>query len=306
MSGNTYRPAERAHAATDGLELRIGYLDHRPSFLALADLLDETFGIDIRDLDRFGGPDPSAVAFGYFDREGRCVANFSSFDMVLLMDGVVRTLAGYQSGAVRPAYRGRGLYQDLMRRAFSRTAERGLAGELLLTDKPALYGAHGFSTRRTRIFRGQMPELRGRPEARHLSLEHDADLRLVREALESRTAPSLRFSVLGPSIGFLLNAAWDSEIRLSHLPGLAAIAVWREAPGVLQLLDIVAPDMPPLNAVLDALGIRSGMVEVLFAPDRIGWAGEAVYQPGACLLMERLSDGLEGGDPIAFSPINDF
>ena len=71
----------------DGLRLRSGYFDDRAAFRALADLLRETFGIDIGQLDRLGGPDPSAVPFGYFDPTGRCVANFSAFSMPLLVGG---------------------------------------------------------------------------------------------------------------------------------------------------------------------------------------------------------------------------
>ena len=70
-----------------GLELRTGYFCDRPSFLALAGLLQDIFDIDIALLDRFGGPDLTATPFGYFDSDGRCVANFSAFSMPLVVDG---------------------------------------------------------------------------------------------------------------------------------------------------------------------------------------------------------------------------
>lgn len=57
-----------------GLTLRSGYFGERFDFLALADLLKDTFEIDIAVLDRFGGPDSSAMPFGLFDEDGRCQA----------------------------------------------------------------------------------------------------------------------------------------------------------------------------------------------------------------------------------------
>ena len=55
-----------------GLELKTGYFSDVKAFAALVNLLQDTFGIDIGLLERFGGPDPSCVPFGYFDATGRC------------------------------------------------------------------------------------------------------------------------------------------------------------------------------------------------------------------------------------------
>ena len=78
------------------LEFRADYVADPCAFAALADLLQDTFDIDIRVIDRFGGPDPTSMPSGYFDAAGRCVANFSAFSLPLVIDGKLRRAAGYQ------------------------------------------------------------------------------------------------------------------------------------------------------------------------------------------------------------------
>ena len=201
----------------DGLRLRSGYFHDRAAFQALADLLRETFGIDIGQLDRLGGPDPSAVPFGYFDEAGRCVANFSAFSMPLLVGDRVVRAAGYQSGAVRPEYRGRGLYRDLMRRAFGWAEAAGFELGILLTDKPALYEPYGFRVVEQHVFHGPAPEKTPAKECHSLSIADDKDVLLMRSLLAERVPVSNRFAVAGHSREFLLKACFDPAIRLSHL-----------------------------------------------------------------------------------------
>jgi GNAT superfamily N-acetyltransferase len=272
---------------TEGLELRSGYFADRQSFLALAGLLQDVFDIDIGLLDRFGGPDLTAMPFGYFDTDGRCVANFSAFSMPVVVDNRLVRAAGYQSGAVRPDYRGRGLYRDLMQRAFAWAEAEGFEAHVLLTDKPDLYRPYGFETVPQHAFRGPMPLIKGMADCRPLSLDDASDLALVTAILEARCDVSERFSVRRQTKTFLLNACFDPEIRLSHLAELDAIIAWKVGEGTLRLLDVAAREMPDLAAIVGALGVDPATVEVLFPPDRLGWEGDAVPYRGSCDLMVR-------------------
>lgn len=279
------------------LELRTGFFADRPSFLALAALLDETFDIDIGFLDRFGGPDLAAMPCGYFDADGRCVANFSAFAMPLMVDGRPVRAVGYQSGAVRPEYRGRGLYRDVMRRAFDWARAEGFEVDLLLTDKPDLYRPYGFETVPQHLFRGPMPPAKGKPNARPLLLGDAADLALVTEALDHRCDVSRRFAVQGATRTFLLNACFDQDIRLSHLPSLDTVVAWKQDGETLRLLDVVSREVPDLSALAGAMG-NVKRVEALFPPDQLGWDGEAVPYQGSCDLMIRVGRA----SPVPSSP----
>jgi GNAT superfamily N-acetyltransferase len=275
-----------AVAAADGLRLRSGYFGDRPAFLALADLLEDTFDIDIRLVDRFGGPDPTSMPFGYFDMTGRCVANFSAVSMPLVIDGRPVRAVGYQSGAVRPEFRGKGLYRDLMRHAFAWAEAQDFELGILLTDKPALYEPYGFRSMPQHVFRGPAPTGTSRPTARVLNIEDGGDIAPIRRLLPARQPVSSLFAVTGHWIEFPLNACFDPTIRLSHIPGLDAIVAWRLGEGVFELLDIVACEVPPLAAVVGTLGIEQSVIAVHFPPDRLEWKS---YRPeayrSACDLM---------------------
>lgn len=282
----------------EGLELRAGYFADRSSFLALVGLLQDIFDIDIALLDRFGGPDLTAMPFGYFDAEGRCVANFSAFSMPLVVDGRHVRAVGYQSGAVRPDYRGQGLYRDLMRRAYDWADREGFEAHLLLTDKPDLYRGYDFEVVPQHLFRGEMPAPTGTADSRLLSLVDDGDLALVTALLEKRCEVSQRFAVRRATKTFLLNGGFDPDIRLSHLVGLDAIVAWKEEDAVLRLLDVVASEMPSLSDVVGALGSRAATVEVMFPPDQFDWQGESVSYRGYCDLMVRTG----GANPVPQMP----
>jgi predicted N-acetyltransferase YhbS len=278
----------------DGLELRTGYFADRPSFLALADLLQDIFDIDIALLDRFGGPDLTAMPFGYFDAAGRCVANFSAFSMPLVVDGRPVRAVGYQSGAVRPEYRGQGLYRDLMQRAFGWADAQGFEAHLLLTDKPDLYRSYGFEVAPQHLFRGDGPVPAGKADARPLSLGDDEDLALVTRLLEARCEVSQRFAVRRATKTFLLNGCFDPDMRLSHLAGPDAIVAWKQDGAILRILDVVAGAMPSLSDVVGGLGSKAATVEVMFSPDKLDWQGEPIPYRGYCDLMVRAG----AADPV--------
>lgn len=292
---------------TEGLELRTDYFGDRQSFLALVDLLRDTFDIDIGIVHRFGGQDPTSMPFGYFDADGRCVANFSGFSMPVVIGGKPVRAAGYQSGAVRPEYRGRGLYRDLMQRVFAWQRAEGFALGILLTDTPEIYEPYGFRTVEQHFFRGEALRAGYGGACRHLSIEAPDDVALVRAMLARRSPVSDRFAVAGQGLMFLLNGCFDPEIRISHLVDRDAIVAWQQDGGTLKILDVVAVDIPGLSAIVAGLGVDAGTVEVYFPPDRLGWQGEPIAYEGPCELMisgEMLE--LSALQPLMLSPMADF
>jgi GNAT superfamily N-acetyltransferase len=289
------------------LTLREGYFEDPNAFRALADLLQDVFGIDIGLQSRFGGPDPSSMPFGYFDATGRCVANFSVFSMPLVVKGRVIEAAGFQSGAVLPAFRGQGLYRDLMQRAFAWADKQGFEAGFLLTDKPELYHDYGFRVVPQFCFCGEVTQtVPADAEAREIDLENQDDVALVLRALGDREPVSRQLSVVRQSEMFLLNAALDPEIRLSYLPGLDAILAWKLRRGTLQMLDIVARQIPSMSEIRGALSVPHDRIEVFFPTDRLEWSGSARPYDGSCALMV---SGLQPSDiptPSMLSPMADF
>lgn len=289
------------------LTLREGYFEDPNAFRALADLLQDVFGIDIGLQSRFSGPDPSSMPFGYFDGAGRCVANFSVFSMPLLIKRRVVKAAGFQSGAVRPAFRGQGLYRDLMQRAFAWVDKQGFEAGFLLTDKPELYHDYRFRVVPQFCFCGEVTQtVPADAEAREIDLENQDDVALVLRILADREPVARQLSVVRQSEMFLLNAALDPEIRLSYLPSFDAILAWKLRRGTLQMLDIAARQMPLMSEIRSALSVPHDRIEVFFPTDRLEWSGSARPYDGSCALMVR---GLQPSDiptPSMLSPMADF
>lgn len=289
------------------LEFRSDYFGDRAAFRALVDLLFDTFDIDIGQLDRMGGPDPTSMPFGYFDEAGRCVANFSAFSTPLVIHGRQVRAVGYQSGAVRPEYRGQGLYRDLMQRALAWAEAQGFELGMLLTDKPGLYEPYGFRVIEQHMFHGPIPAAAPALPCRDLSIENDADVALMRSVLAARMPVSERFAVAGHIEEFLLNACFDPSIRLSHMPGHDAIVAWREEAGTFHLLDIASRNIPSLAQIISAVQTHAGRVAVYFPTDRLGWSGEAGRYEGACELMVTGDTGaLFSLGPFMLSPMAEF
>jgi GNAT superfamily N-acetyltransferase len=290
-----------------GLTLRQRYFSDLSAFQALADLLQDVFGIDISLQNRLGGSDPSSMPFGYFDDTGRCVANFSAFSMPVVIGGRVVRAAGYQSGAVRPEFRGRGLYRDLMQRAFAWADADGFEAGILLTDKPDLYRSYGFQVVPQFLFCGDFPQNASREiDAQDLDLANANDLHLVSDILAKRQPVSGVFAVQRQSEMFLLNALFDPQIRLSHLPALDAVIAFKICGDTLQILDIAAGQIPLMADICSALGVAADRIEVFFPQDRLGWTGAPRPYAGSCALMIRGLDPFAIASPAMLSPMADF
>lgn len=150
--------AERLDSA--GLTFRQDYFGDPAGWAALVSLLQDIFGIDIGPLRRLGGPDPTSMPFGWFDAEGGLAANISAFALPFVINGRIVNAAGLQSGAVRPPWRGRGLYRDLTVKALDWCEQQGFEAIILYTDKPSLYEPYGFRPIPLHRYEGAAPSVR--------------------------------------------------------------------------------------------------------------------------------------------------
>lgn len=290
-----------------GLIFRSDYFDDSAAWQAVADLLEDTFGIDVIALDRFGGPDPTCTAFAWFNGAGACIANISAFALPLIIDGVVVQAAGLQSGAVRPNHRGRGLYRDVMQAALDHCDAKGFAAVLLLTDTPDLYTRHGFRTVPQHSFSGAAPKDGRAGTARRLQIENGDDVTLLCRLLNGRKPVSDRFAPLRQREMFLFNALLTPDVNLDFLEEDDVVVAWQ--PGEddrFELLDIVGASIPSLADILASLEISTARVNVRFAPDRLAWKGAALPDTGDMKLMLRGAENLLPAKPFALSPLAEF
>ena len=290
-----------------GLAFRSDYFGDPAAWQAVADLLEDTFGIDVTALDRFGGPDPTCTAFAWFDDSGACIANISAFALPLVIDGVFVNAAGLQSGAVRPSHRSQGLYRDVMQAALDHCDEKGFEAVTLLTETPDLYRRYGFRTLQQHSFSGSAPQDGRAGPVRRLDIENHGDISLLGRLLEGRKPVSNRFAPLRQREMFLFNALLMPDVNIDLLEAADAAVAWRlGADGGFELLDIVGARIPGLADILASLGLSPPRVTVHFAPDQLAWDGEAMPDEGDMVLMLRSTTQLQPKEPFALPPMAEF
>ncbi|ANM08812.1 MULTISPECIES: GNAT family N-acetyltransferase [unclassified Rhizobium] len=291
-----------------GLFFRQDYFGDPAGWAALVCLLQDIFGIDIGPLQQLGGPDPTSMPFGWFDAEGGLAANISAFALPFVLNGRLVHAAGLQSGAVRPPWRGRGLYRDLTVKALDWCERQGFEAVILYTDKPSLYEAYGFRAIAQHRYEGAAPVPSPFAGPARLLAPTDADdLALLQSLLERRSPVSTSLAVTANAAMFLINTQLDPDVRVSFLEDQAAAIAWKtDAAGRFSLLDIVAAEMPTLAEILGGLDIASAAVDVFFRPDKLDWTGAAQpLESGTVLMLRGLGDDVPHF-PAMLSPMADF
>lgn len=250
------------------LHFRSDYAHTKEGLAELSRLILDIFAVDISPLDRLGH-DLSVVAFGWW-QDGNLIANVSLYERRLWLAGEEVAAFGVQSVAVRPEWRGRGLFRDLMRRALDH-ADARVSLVILATGTPGLYRPFGF--RQLQEVKSSSTWVRQRAEAgfRELLLNVDADIALLRDLFSRRVPTSLLASACDHPALFMLKASLTPGIKLLHLPQLDAVVAVKRNWRTMILLDVVAPSIPPLAAIMTALDFDGARVDVHLTPDRLCW-----------------------------------
>ncbi|ARO28343.1 GCN5-related N-acetyltransferase protein [Rhizobium sp. NXC14] len=291
-----------------GLTFRQDYFGDPAGWAALVRLLQDIFGIDIGPLKHLGGPDPTSMPFGWFDATGELAANISAFALPFVINGRVVHAAGLQSGAVRPQWRGRGLYRDLTVKALDWCEQQGFEAVILYTDKPSLYEPYGFRSIPLHRYEGAAPApSTSAAPALPLSPTNADDLALLQALLKTRSPVSTTLSVTTNAAMFLINTQIDPEIRVSFLEDQQAVIAWKmDAAGRFSLLDVVASDIPSLAAILGGLDIASAGIDVFFRPEKLDWVGTPQPLESTTTLMQRGLGDVTPHFPAMLSPLADF
>ncbi len=243
-------------------------------------------------------------AFSYFARDGHCVANVDAAILPLVVDGERRDASAIRSVAVDPAWRSRGLFRELMTEALA-WCESGSPGPTLLyTEEPAIYHAFGFREVAQHAFIGPAPEPTPGPLARKLALDSPRDAERLREAVGRRTPASMRCTLLVDAPLFAVNLAKDEDVRLAYAHERDSVIAYEMDEDLLTLVDVVAPVIPDLAAILGALDVSPRRVKTLFPPDRLGWQGVPVAEDTGLMLRGTTPAAMTR--PFMFPPTAEF
>jgi GNAT superfamily N-acetyltransferase len=208
------------------------------------------------------------------------VSHVGVIEIPMVVAGVQRTVAGVHAVCTRPGHRGQGRSNAVLGEALRHIDDRyDLA--VLATEIPGFYEPFGFRVVEESLFEVPRASAGAASKAvRAIEASDPDDLDLVYALLRERQPVSNVFASLDPGWLFLIDevlTSWGLR-RLHFAPELDAILAYEVRNGTLCLLDIVAREIPPLDAVLKCIPDPFERVTLLFTPDRV-WDGELLLLP---------------------------
>ena len=227
---------------------------------------------------------------------GEAVCHVGAIAHRVELDGRDMVVGGVHAVATRSDRRRQGLARACLTEAMRWIDERFSISKLA-TEVPAVYVPHGFRALGVHCFPVEHAggEDRGRP------LRPDAERAWFLDLCAHRDPVSHRFASRDPGwlAGINLSLQWRSLADLAVLDALGAVVDWSvTGDGVLELHDVFARELPPLDDLL-RLAPPHCAVRLMFCPDRIAPRAPAVPMPAAGWWMVRGDWPL--GDEIPFA-----
>ena len=245
------------------------------------------------------------IAFSLFESSGQCLANVDTVAIPFVLDERLVLAAGIRSVAVDPAWRGRGLFRDLLNEALAWGDAQGAIPTFLYTGDPAIYEGFGFRGVPQHAFVGPAPAaVRGPMPARRLDLATASDRAIAHKLLSDRAPISSQCALEIDAAQFFANVAKDPDLEAAHITRPEALILFESDGDDLTLVDIVAPAIPRLETILGALGLKPRRVKTLFPPDRLGWVGAPVVEDTGLMIRGATPPALTR--PFMFPPTAEF
>jgi ribosomal protein S18 acetylase RimI-like enzyme len=201
----------------------------------------------------------------------RAAAHVGVIELPLVIAGRPCRVGSIHAVCTDPERRGRGLGRALMQEALA--ACRARYDTLVLTTLiPEFYARLGFRPVREHAFSRALSRAAPAASPGRALTGAPGDLRLLRRLLERRAPVSERLGSLEAGTVFViaLMLTWGDLSRVHYHPGLDALTVHEVRDETLVLYDVVAPSIPPLEALATAIGADADRVITFFAPDRLG------------------------------------
>ena len=287
----------------DQLILRTDFFDDPTAHKAYAALMRDVFTLELEPSVAAVGRDPVWKPFALFDREGRCAAGIEAGVLTVMADAALLPITAIRLAGVDPAWRGLGLFRDLMSAALAWCEAAASGPTLLYTADHALYERFGFQPVAQFKTSGQAPPLVARQPSRVIDPHDSEDTALLRRILATRAPVSTRCALVGAASLFLSNVLGAEDLVLAYAADLDAIIVYEIDDTSILLVDIVAAAIPTMAQILSVLPLRP-RAEALFPTDRLDWTGGLVREETGLMLRGRAPAAMAG--PFMLPPTMEF
>lgn len=246
-------------------------------FGRLMDLLDVVFPGLRRGADRarsLGAPWESVSTPFVAVEDGRVVSHVGLIELPLVIDGRSETVGTVHGVATHPEHRRRGHYRRLIGELLASSADR-FRTLVLTTEHPEYFTPFGFRVVPEHVFTVPRPRPAGSGSVRLLDIDDAGDVSLLHRLLEDRAPVSQRLGVVREHGVFCFN---EGRRPLLYASDLDVVLCLERGSRTVTLYDVVGPELPDLDAVLDCLPGPISSVTLAFAPDLL--APDATPVPG--------------------------
>jgi len=223
---------------------------------------------------------------------GEVIAHLGLIPLELMLNHQKRKVAAIHGICVKPEFRGRGLFKQLMREALTYIANH-FSASLLFTDKPDLYHPYHFLVLPEYDYRVNSPGLfqKKKSDLRVLELDNTHDLQIMHDLLANRLPLSKQLSLLNESTIFTLD---NLNKKIYFSAQLNAIIIYQIVDQTLYLKDIVAERHYQLNEIIEKIPENFDKIILQFCPDQFNAPTTPVLANPECSIMVSQDFNFEG------------
>jgi GNAT superfamily N-acetyltransferase len=207
---------------------------------------------------------------------GQIVSHIGVIGLSMVLLGQIAPVGVIHAVATHPSYRRRGYYRRLMDEVIEDCAGR-YDTLILLTGNPEYYEPFGFRVVQEYCFTVHCRSAAGTDGLRLLDKQSAGDVAILNRLLETREPVSEVVGVVKEKAVFCFN---EGARPLRYAEDLDAIFCLEIQGAQLKLHDVVGPNVPPLEELLNRIPQPIEEVTIYFAPDRLGVDAE----PTPCVL----------------------
>jgi len=258
--------------------LRTEYWDDLPAREAFKAFMVDIHGLDFGAWETAGYWDHAYTPFSYFDGD-RVVASVCLYLLDAVLDGRKTRVLQISGVGTRPELRRRGLNRELTEIGLERMAGRH-EGVFLFSDEDAVpfYARCGFTPIEEFVEVAPVPSVRPREGLVKLDPGRTADRDLIHDRARRRAPISNRFAVMNPRL-VMFHALYTLRQRAYAVPELDCVVFFARENGVFRLFDVLAEEIPPLDALYPYVADDSDeRIELHFPADLVA-PGSTTLEP---------------------------
>jgi GNAT superfamily N-acetyltransferase len=214
----------------------------------------------------------ASIPFARFHEDGSLITHVGVLEIPMRLMGENVIAGGVHAVCTHPDFRRRGYYREIMNEVLDYCDKR-YETLILTTSNPEFYHPFGFRFVQEHSFIASVNSSGGVNGIRLLDINNIGDVNLLHRLLETRTPVSNILGVVNEKALFLVN---EATIPMYYFPDLDTIACMSIENNELKLYDLVAPQIFPLQELIQRIPHTIKSCFIYFNPESLNTNVEAL------------------------------